>query len=95
MRAAGLPDYPARKGLEFRKAHELVGQVVLYPMEHGEGLGDLTLEEYQRFSPHFEDDLYDVITLAASVTGKAVPGGTSPERVAKAIAEARMRIQER
>ncbi len=92
MTATELADYLVNKGLEFRKAHELVGKVVLYAMEHGQGLKDLTLEEYQRFSPVFEYDLYDAITLAASLAGKAVPGGTSPERVAEAITEARLRI---
>lgn len=90
--ATELADYLVQKGLEFRKAHELVGQMVLYAMENGQGLSELTLEQCQRFSHLFEDDVYDVITLAASIAGKAVPGGTSPERVAEAITEARMRI---
>ncbi len=90
--ATELADYLVNKGLEFRKAHELVGRVVLHAIEHNQALDELTLEQFHRFSPLFEDDLYDVITLAASVAGKAVPGGTSPERVAEAISEARVRI---
>ncbi|MBI4468103.1 MAG: argininosuccinate lyase [Acidobacteria bacterium] len=92
MTATEVADYLVHKGLQFRKAHELVGKIVLYAMENGQGLSDLTMEQYQRFSPLFEDDLYDVITLAASLAGKAVTGGTSPERVTEAITEARIRI---
>ena len=52
--ATDLADYLARRGLEFRRAHDLVGRVVNYAIEQGKSLEELSLEEYRRFSPLFD-----------------------------------------
>jgi argininosuccinate lyase len=87
--ATDLADYLARRGLEFRRAHDLVGRVVSYAIEQGKPLEELSLEEYRRFSPLFTEELYASLTLDASLTSKAASGGTSPERVSEALARAR------
>ena len=90
--ATDLADYLARRGLEFRRAHDLVGRVVSYAIEQGKSLEELSLEEYRRFSPLFDEALYDALTLDASLRSKSARGGTSPDRVAEALARARAEI---
>jgi argininosuccinate lyase len=92
LNATDLADYLVRKGLEFRKAHELVGRVVMYAIERGKPLEDIPLEEYREFSAVFGDDLYESLTLESSLTSKPALGGTSPERVSEALARARNEI---
>jgi argininosuccinate lyase len=90
--ATDLADYLVRKGLEFRKAHELVGRVVMHAIEQGKSLEEITLQEYQGYSDLFGDDLYALLSLESSLSSKSALGGTSPERVSKALAEARSEI---
>ena len=87
--ATDLADYLVRKGLEFRKAHELVGRVVTYAIEQGKPLEEILLEEYREFSPLFEEDLYTSITIESSLASKRVAGGTSSECVSAALTKAR------
>ncbi|HJQ68220.1 MAG TPA: argininosuccinate lyase [Blastocatellia bacterium] len=90
--ATDLADHLARRGLEFRRAHDLVGRVVSYAIEQGKPLEELSLEEYRRFSPLFTEELYEALTLEASLRSKSARGGTSPERVAEALARAREEV---
>ncbi len=92
LNATDLADYLVRKGLEFRKAHELVGRVVMHAIERGKALEDIPLEEYREFSEVFGDDLYASLKLESSLAGKSALGGTSPERVNEALAKARDEI---
>ncbi|HXG93079.1 MAG TPA: argininosuccinate lyase [Blastocatellia bacterium] len=90
--ATDLADYLVRCGLEFRRAHEVVGRVVSYAIEQGKKLEDLSLDEYKKFSPLFEDDLYAPLTLESSLRSKSARGGTSPERVSEALARAKAEL---
>jgi len=92
LNATDLADYLVRKGLEFRKAHELVGRVVMHALERGKPLEDIPLDEYRELSAVFEEDLYESLSLESSLAGKSAPGGTSPERVKEALAKARKEI---
>ncbi len=89
--ATDLADALVRKGAPFREAHRIVGEVVRLAEESGRTLGDLTLDEYRRFSPLF-DEATMAIDLAASVAARDLPGGTAPARVRPALAEARARL---
>jgi argininosuccinate lyase len=91
--ATDLADYLVRRGLEFRRAHEIVGRVVSYAIEKGNSLEALSKAEYARFSELFGDDLYDSLNLAASLGSKNATGGTSPERVKEALARARSEVE--
>jgi argininosuccinate lyase len=87
--ATDLADYLVRRGLPFRDAHAIVGQVVRYGIDHGKGLEALTPAEIRRFSPLIGDDVGAALTLDASLAARAVPGGTAPEAVRHALDVAR------
>jgi len=92
LNATDLADYLVRKGLEFRKAHDLVGRVVMHAIELGKPLEDVPLERYRQFSEVFDEDLYASLRLEASLASKSALGGTSIERVRDALLKARAEI---
>jgi argininosuccinate lyase len=87
--ATDLADYLVRKGLPFRQAHEVVGKVVRHAMEAGCGLEALPVATLRGFSPLIGDDVASAITVEASLRARAVTGGTAPDAVRRALAEAR------
>ena len=87
--ATDLADYLAKKGLPFREAHAVAGQAVHYCIERKKWLADLTLEEFQKFSPLFAADIKDVIRPENCVANRNSSGGTSPAQVKKQIEAAR------
>lgn len=94
MNATELADYLARRGVPFREAHEVVGRLVLRALELGVELQELALDEMQTFSPLIEDDVYEALSLERTLATKAQTGGTAPERVAQALADARASLLE-
>ena len=90
--ATDLADYLVRRGMEFRRAHETAGRIVSHALEMGKSLEELSLDEYKGFSPLFEGGLFEAISLESSLASKAVKGGTSPERVKEALAQARAEL---
>ena len=93
LNATDLADYLARRGMEFRHAHELVGRVVRYAIDQGRSLEEITLLEYQSFSPLFEDDLYNALKLSNSIATKSALGGTAPDRVREALLKAKSEVE--
>lgn len=91
--ATDLADYLVRKGLEFRKAHEVIGRVVVFAIDQGKQLGELSLPEYQSFSTIFDSDLYDSIRLENSLAGKSQTGGTSPGQVMEQLRVAKQSLE--
>ncbi len=87
--ATDLADYLVRKGIEFRKSHDIIGRVVVFAIEQGKELHELTLAEYQTFSPLFTDDLFAAISLESCLAGKNRTGGTAPEQVQRELTQAR------
>jgi argininosuccinate lyase len=83
--ATDLADYLAKKSVPFREAHEIVGRLVLLCSKRGCGLEDLTLAEFQQFSPVFKTDLFESIGIEYCVRHRNIPGGPAPESVAQAI----------
>jgi argininosuccinate lyase len=79
--ATDVADYLVRKGLPFRDAHEAVGNAVKYCIENEMDISELSLAEWQLFSPYFGDDIFAAITVEASVNARDLPGGTARERV--------------
>lgn len=84
--ATDAADYLVKKGLPFRSAHEVLGKLVFYCIEHDKALEDLTLEEFHQFSDIFEQDVYDAIRLETCVNLRNIPGGPAKEAVQQAIA---------
>ena len=87
--ATDVADYLVRKGLPFRDAHEAVGKAVAYCVENEMELEELSLAEWQLFSPHFSDDIFAAITVEASVNARNVIGGTARNRVETEIMRCR------
>jgi argininosuccinate lyase len=93
MNATELADYLARKGMPFREAHETVGRIVLIAIERGVELDDLPLEEMRAVSSLIEEEVYEALSLKQTLATKSQRGGTSPERVAEALLEARSSLK--
>lgn len=93
MNATELADYLVRKGLPFREAHAVVGKVVMRAIELGKELEQLEVMELKTFSPVFDKDVYESLTIEQTLRAKSVTGGTSPDEVDRALAEARARVQ--
>nr|WP_221224136.1 argininosuccinate lyase [Paenibacillus cellulositrophicus] len=83
--ATDIADFLVGKGLPFRQAHEVIGKTVLYCIQQGKYLLDLTMEEFQQFSPLFDDTIYEVLRPETVVNARNVYGGTATDQVAEAI----------
>lgn len=81
--ATDLADYLVKKGLPFRETHAISGKLVHYCIENGISLADVPLDKLKEFSPAFEDDVYDAISLKTCVEGRKLVGGPNPETVKK------------
>ncbi|MFC1978951.1 argininosuccinate lyase [Chloroflexota bacterium] len=92
--ATDVADYLAGKGMPFREAHQIVGGLIKYAVENEKSLNDLSIEEYQNFTPLFEKDICD-ISVEKSVGARNVQGGTAPEQVEAALKAARERLNGR
>ena len=78
--ATDAADYLVKKNVVFRDAHEIVGRLVLYGIEHGKALDDFSLEEFRNISEYFDYDIYDAISLKTCVekrNTKGAPGLTA------------------
>ncbi len=87
--ATDLADYLVRKGIEFRKSHDLIGRIVVYAIQQNKQLHEISIEEYRNFSPLMEEDLYQAISLESCLAGKNSTGGTSPLQVSQELKNAR------
>ncbi len=85
INATDLADYLTKKGMPFRSAYKIVGQIVAECIEKKTVLDRLTLEEYKAHSNVFENDLYDEISLEACVEKRISEGGTSVASVENQI----------
>ncbi|MCP3032085.1 argininosuccinate lyase [Halobacillus sp. A1] len=90
--ATDIADYLAVKGLPFRQAHEVIGQVVLYAIENKKYLLDLTLEEYKKFSDLFENDIYEKLAPDNVVAARSSEGGTGFEQVKEQLVLAKKHL---
>lgn len=86
INATDLADYLTKKGMPFRSAYKLTGQIVAYCIAHGKDLESLSLEEYRSFDTLFEDDVYDEIALETCVNKRISKGGTGESSVLEQIA---------
>lgn len=79
--ATDVADYLAKKGMPFRQAHEVVGNLVLYCEKHHKGLEDLTLEEFKEASELFGEDIVSSLDLETIVRARKTYGGTGHDAV--------------
>ncbi len=87
--ATDLADYLVRKNLPFRDAHEIVGKAVAKGIAEHKDLSELSLQTLQQFSDRIDEDVFEVLTLEGSVAARKHIGGTAPEQVKRAIAQAK------
>ena len=93
INATDLADYLVKKGMPFRNAYKICGQIVGDCIKNGKVLETLELEQYKQYSSLFEEDLYGEISLETCVLKRISEGGTSPKSVEKQIEYVRGKIE--
>ena len=83
--ATDAADYLVNHGVPFRDAHSIIGQVVLYCIDKGIAIDDMTLEELQAISPVFEEDIYEAISMDTCVNKRLTVGAPGKEAMEKSI----------
>ena len=83
--ATDAADYLVNHGVPFRDAHGIVGQLVLYCIDKGIALDDMSLEEYKAISPVFGEDIYDSISMETCVNKRKTIGAPGPDAMRKVI----------
>lgn len=84
--ATDAADYLVNKGVPFRDAHGIVGQLVLYCIEKNISLDEMSLDEYKKISPVFDEDIYEAISLETCVEKRETIGAPSRTSMEKVIA---------
>lgn len=83
--ATELADYLATKGIPFRRAHEIVGELVLNGLKTGKDLADIPLADFKKIDPRVEADVYEILKPAVAVQRRNSAGGTGFDQVRKQI----------
>ncbi len=91
--ATDAADYLVGKGVPFRDAHGIVGQLVLLCIEKGIALDELALEEYQKISPVFQEDIYEAISMKTCVEKRTTLGAPGPEAMKRVIAQYKKQLE--
>jgi argininosuccinate lyase len=81
LNATDMADYLVEKGMEFRNAHKVIGQLVAFGLDQGKNLEEMSLDELKGFSEVFEDDVYGKIDIVACIENKVSMGSTSKKSV--------------
>lgn len=84
--ATDAADYLVNHGVPFRDAHGIVGKLVLYCIDKGISLDDMSLDEYKAISPVFEEDIFDAISLKTCVEKRNTIGAPGPNAMEKVLA---------
>ena len=93
--ATDAADYLVKNGVPFRDAHGIVGQLVLYCIDRGIALDDMTLEEFQAISPVFKEDIYEAICLKTCVEKRVTIGAPGEAAMKQVIAIYHRQLKER
>jgi len=91
--ATDLADYLVRKGVPFREAHRIVGQLVLHLSELGKGLEDASLDDLRLFSDKFDEDAITVLQPEQSVERRKELAGTAKSSVMKQLRRAKAEME--
>jgi len=93
INATDCADYLTLKGIPFRDAYKITGNLVEYCTKQNKTLETLALEEYKKYSDRFDVDIYEAIDLKNCVFRRKVIGGPSPDRVKENIEETRKKLE--
>lgn len=91
--ATDLAEYLVRRGVPFRSAHSALGNLVALCNARRCLLHELSLVDFKKASPSFEEDVFLLLYPGASVKGKSSEGSTSPEEVEKALRQWKKRLR--
>ena len=87
--ATDVADYLVKRGLPFRRAHEVVGGIVRELVDRGQDFEALTLNEWQAYHELFGDDIVGQISTRGSIEARQTPQSTNPDAVTRVLAELR------
>ena len=90
--ATDLADYLVRKGITFREAHEIVGNMVIFALGEGRELNELSLDEMKGFARQIDEDVLKWLDPLSSPKRRNLLGGTGPDMVRKEIAAAKREL---
>ncbi len=93
INATDLADYLAKKGVPFRTAYKICGEIVSHCVKNGCVLETLPLAEYKKFSPGFEEDLYADIDLKNCLAKRESCGGPGPDSVRAQMKELKAELE--
>ena len=86
INATDCADYLTKKGVPFRDAYKITGQLVGYCVKEDKALTELSLDEFKKMSDVFEEDVYKALDLNTCVSERKVKGGPAPDEVKRQIA---------
>ena len=92
--ATDLAEALARSGVPFHQAHQIVGKLVLESLKRGKKPEDWTAAELDKFAPEFRGGTARLLDPAEGMKSREILGGTGPQAVAKALTDARKRVQQ-
>ena len=92
--ATEAADYLVRRGMPFRQAHDMVGQLLREADKQGKPWTQLSLVHIKKLSPLFADDFLEGISVESAIAAKAVPGGTGEESVRAAIGKLEQKLNQ-
>ena len=84
--ATDLADYLVKAGIPFRQAHEVIGKLTAYSLEHDKPFPDMRLEEFREFSDAFESNVFQVLNLETALAARKAIGAPSPTRLREELA---------
>ncbi|MCB9209138.1 MAG: argininosuccinate lyase [Ignavibacteriales bacterium] len=85
MLATDLADYLVLKGIPFREAHNILGEIVKFATDENKKLNQITFEEYKEFSPLFEKDVFNYLSSETCLQNKKTYGSPNPKLVEGSI----------
>ena len=83
--ATDAADYLVNKGMPFRDAHKVIGEITVYCIDKGCAIDDLKVEEFKKFSELFDEDIYEAISLDTCVRKRLTIGAPGPDTMRKVI----------
>ena len=90
--ATDIADYLVKKGLPFRSAHEVIGNMVLYCINNNKTIDELSMDEFATFSNLIEQDIYQAISLETCVNDRNIIGGPCSSSVLESIEKLKNKI---
>lgn len=92
--ATDAADYLVKNGVPFRDAHGIIGQMVVYCIGEKKALDELTMEEFKRFSPVFDEDIYEAIAMETCVNTRETVGAPGKAAIEEEIKACRQYLEE-